>query len=489
MTNMIKIGKFTLETLTTGMYKNEFDFIREYIQNSADAIDAAIENKTVSPDAAEINISIKNNDLTIVDNGTGISINDAIQVLMDIGNSKKHGTQARGFRGIGRLSGLAFCDKLLFETSYFGEDQKTTISFDALNIKKHLIASSSSGEDLIDVIEQSTETLTSVAEKKEHYFKVTLKNIGNYINISSIDLFESYLKQVSPLPFSSKFHWGDYIVKNIRILGFDLAAYNIKLNYNDTEIKLFKEYVDEFISDKFKKANDKINNIFFDIITDVNGNPLCYMWYAETSFNGTIQKESIRGMRLRKGNILIGGKSTLNKIFKEERFNGWHIGEIHAISPNLIPNARRDDFERNDTYFCLLEKLQEWASKQTTKIRRLSCTRNLLPSEQKTVNNVIDDNQIVSRNEIISQYIKNSTVTESTIFSDENDEVAHFELLRAINEILDHGAGLTKYKSLNIHRSLTIEQKKVLERVFDSIIKSTKKNDFDELSEIIISEF
>ena len=38
----IKIGKFTLETLTTGMYDSPKDIYREYIQNAADSIDNEI---------------------------------------------------------------------------------------------------------------------------------------------------------------------------------------------------------------------------------------------------------------------------------------------------------------------------------------------------------------------------------------------------------------------------------------------------------------
>ena len=34
----IKIGKFTLETLTTGMYDSPKDIYREYIQNAVDSI-------------------------------------------------------------------------------------------------------------------------------------------------------------------------------------------------------------------------------------------------------------------------------------------------------------------------------------------------------------------------------------------------------------------------------------------------------------------
>lgn len=58
----------------------------------------------------------------------------------------------------------------------------------------------------------------------------------------------------------------------------------------------------------------------------------------------------MRGLRLRKGNIQIGDENTLitQKFFKEERGNFYFVGEIFAVSPLLIPNARRDYFNFNN---------------------------------------------------------------------------------------------------------------------------------------------
>ena len=38
----IEIGKFTLESLTTGMYSEPESCYREYIQNSVDSLDSAL---------------------------------------------------------------------------------------------------------------------------------------------------------------------------------------------------------------------------------------------------------------------------------------------------------------------------------------------------------------------------------------------------------------------------------------------------------------
>jgi len=51
-------GKFLLEILTRGMYSNPIHVYREYIQNSSDSIDKAIEAGILQSADAEIHISI-----------------------------------------------------------------------------------------------------------------------------------------------------------------------------------------------------------------------------------------------------------------------------------------------------------------------------------------------------------------------------------------------------------------------------------------------
>ena len=51
-------GKFLLEILTKGMYSNPMHVYREYIQNSSDSIDRAIESGILQATEAEIHIFI-----------------------------------------------------------------------------------------------------------------------------------------------------------------------------------------------------------------------------------------------------------------------------------------------------------------------------------------------------------------------------------------------------------------------------------------------
>ena len=120
---MVEVGKFTLESLTTGMYSDPRIVYREYIQNSVDSIENAVADGILTDEEAQIKVLVdaENGCISIIDNGKGISSANAANVLLSIGKSTKRQEANRGFRGIGRLGGLSYCARLTFITSAAGE--------------------------------------------------------------------------------------------------------------------------------------------------------------------------------------------------------------------------------------------------------------------------------------------------------------------------------------------------------------------------------
>ena len=118
---MATIGKNILDNLTTGMYSDSRVIYREYIQNACDQIDLAIKLGILEQREGQVDIFIDNSKryISILDNATGVKAESFIEDLGDIANSNKQIGQNKGFRGIGRLCGLAYCKTLKFKTSYF----------------------------------------------------------------------------------------------------------------------------------------------------------------------------------------------------------------------------------------------------------------------------------------------------------------------------------------------------------------------------------
>ena len=111
---MATVGKNILDNLTTGMYSDSRVIFREYIQNACDQIDLAIALGILSPSEGSVDIftDTKKRYISIKDNATGVKAEDFIEDVGDIANSNKEIGKNKGFRGIGRLCGLAYCKTL-----------------------------------------------------------------------------------------------------------------------------------------------------------------------------------------------------------------------------------------------------------------------------------------------------------------------------------------------------------------------------------------
>lgn len=119
----IEFGINIVEIVTKGLYTNSLDIFREYIQNSCDAIDDAIDAGILAEGDGIIDIKIDAAQrlITITDNGAGINNKDFKRIMSRIGNSDKRLETDRGFRGIGRLCGLAYCREARFTSTVKGE--------------------------------------------------------------------------------------------------------------------------------------------------------------------------------------------------------------------------------------------------------------------------------------------------------------------------------------------------------------------------------
>ena len=127
----INIGVNLIEILTTGMYKDARTIYREYVQNSCDALDK------IGGGKIEITIDADKGYICIEDDGCGISAADFEETLKNIAQSEKSSAVDKGFRGIGKLCGLAYCDKLIFTATAQGENISNSMHFDATNLQKN----------------------------------------------------------------------------------------------------------------------------------------------------------------------------------------------------------------------------------------------------------------------------------------------------------------------------------------------------------------
>ena len=349
---MTVVGKNILDNLTTGMYSDSKVIYREYIQNACDQIDIALKTGLLKEDEGTVDIFLDYNNryISVKDNATGVKSSLFIENLGDIANSNKQIGENKGFRGIGRLCGLAYCKTLKFTTSYKGENKKSIMTCNAQKMRQMLLDSKRYTLDDIwnTIVSFSTENEAADA----HYFEVEMFDI----NKENTDLLDKtkvtdYLSFVAPVPYRNTFSFRKKIYDYAKSINYKIDEYKILINGD----QIFKKYTDR-LKDSVTNGNntkpkiyDEITDLEFKNIYDSNNNLLAWLWIGISCFEKQIPKiNKMRGLCLRSSNIQLGNDNALQHLFKESRGNYYFIGEVFAVDKALIPNSQRDYFNENE---------------------------------------------------------------------------------------------------------------------------------------------
>lgn len=357
---MATVGKNILDNLTTGMYSDSKVIYREYIQNACDQIDLAISRGILAANEGSVDIFIdtKKRFISIKDNATGVRESDFIEDVGDIANSNKEIGKNKGFRGIGRLCGLAYCKTLKFTTSYLDENVKSIMTCDAQKMRKMLVENKKYTLDEIwdEIITYSTET----EKGKEHYFEVEMFEINKEnTDLLNENKVREYLSFVVPVPYKNTFILRSHIYDYAKKLGYKIDEYRVRVNGS----QIFKEYTTKLKeqSGANLKNYDEISRLEFKDFRNSDGNLIAWMWIGLSRFEKQIPKvNTMRGLRVRSANIQLGNDDTLQDLFKENRGNYYFVGEVFAASKDLIPNSQRDYFNENETRVLFEDLLREY---------------------------------------------------------------------------------------------------------------------------------
>lgn len=372
----LTIGKDILELLTTSMYVDPMTLYREYIQNAADSIDDARALGVLAPHAAgvvEISVDATSRNVLIRDNGIGLPKVDFERRLTAFGASSKRGTDARGFRGVGRLAGIGYCQELILRSRYPGESDVNEMRWDCRKVKTAL---RSDNCFTLDEVVNSCVQVRSFGGKNfpEHFFEVELRGMVRHRNDTLLNrnAIYDYLSEVAPVPFSPEFSLKSRIMEllcNVMALG------ELTIRIGGIEGQVYRPHRDRLSAPQFK------DDILFTEIEPVavpaaDGGQAGVGWILHHEYRGALPFHQLRGLRLRAGNIQIGGNDLLQQFFPETRFNSWTVGEIHAIDKRLVPNGRRDHFEQNVHFDNLVNHVSVVARNIGTRCRLSSSHRN-----------------------------------------------------------------------------------------------------------------
>lgn len=356
------VGAGILSVITESLYDNPIVIFREYVQNSADSI----MKSEYDNDQCEIRIWEKDECLYFLDNACGIEQNSFNEEMVKIGASSKKRQTSLGYKGIGRLSGVPYCEKIKFINIIdyaSGVVQIFTIDSVRYNeIKDSEEYSALSFEELMTKIgnhqEDNLDSLKDIAfELHDHreMFKITntgflvvLENISSVLkNIISSEDFVSNLQWLLPVDFESELYGSDY-----GELFTDLTASQDTDTFN---IKYFNIYYND-------------NKIFRPIKVSMLRGYVCKSNFKYAVGFHTFPKDKIsidknncfKGIRIYIDNMLLCDESELlrsldNYGLLSHTFNGLiqtvrGIGAMIYITDkvNITANARRTFIEVTD---------------------------------------------------------------------------------------------------------------------------------------------
>lgn len=380
MSNELIVGGDILRLITAGMYNNPLVLYREYLQNAADSV-ASLGN---GKGTVTINIDSLESQVTITDDGAGLSPSDAVHRLIPIGNSAKNPTVDRGLRGIGRLSALAFAENVHFTTRSRASEPVTRVSWNGRALRDPDLERI----DAVTAINACT-TVQSLAEDDwpSRFFQVTVDRVMRHAasTLLNQDTVRSYIGEVCPVPMSPSFPLAadikdflsphsEYFVLDVLLDG---AGKPIERPFSDA-IPLTENYAAPF--ERLEKRH----------IPQIDrGDPAAVLWLAHTPYAGSIPRRlGVRGLRARVGNIQIGSDDIFSHLFLETRFNGWCVGEVHIVDSRIVPNARRDYFELGPHLRNLENHIGAIAQEISSRCRSASSHRNRLRNLGVAINQV-----------------------------------------------------------------------------------------------------
>ena len=280
--------------------------------------------------------------------------------MLGFGNSDKEDrTQFIGFRGIGRISALPFCDRLTFINKSQNSKEVNICVWEGRKYREILnnrATSFTTFEEVITEIVDISKELSS-DDEQIHYFKVIIDNYGYEIDeVLSSTSFKQKLKNLLPLKYSDEFTASERIISKYKeYMNEDLTDFMCSVFLDGDELR--KNYTDE------RHLLDS-SIVFWELRgkdgeKGQKGEKIGILWFT---FNRKIigsRNDTDYGIFVRSKNVLMGSNDIFADLCLDSKehvatyseltgtLRGVY-GELLINSANLKDNARREWFKTDE---------------------------------------------------------------------------------------------------------------------------------------------
>jgi hypothetical protein len=344
-----------LNHLGINLYSNTPAVLSEVIANSWDA------------DASEVDITIRDEEIIITDNGCGMTIDDMNKKFLNVGYQRRekdgdithNGRQLMGRKGIGKLSLFSIADTIKVESTKDG--LKHGLKMSAEGIKKDI--ENRSDSYIPDELTENELTLTEEIGKvqiNDHGTRITLTNFKKGLGKTPDALKKRIARRFGVL--EAKYGFKVYL--NSNEIGIEDRDYYHKIQYLwyfGEKSLIYRDYCKE---EKLETNEQRTNSISVpyndgEEFKEVKNYEITG-WIGTVSNSGDLKDGN---ENLNKITVLARGKLAQEDILEDFAegglFSKYLIGEIHADFLDItnepdIATSSRQEIKKDDIRYIAL---------------------------------------------------------------------------------------------------------------------------------------
>jgi hypothetical protein len=156
-------------------------------------------------------------------------------------------------------------------------------------------------------------------------------------------------------------------------IAFDHVAIAILGDESKTERQIFKPYRPKMA------AGDKETVSLSDVTVYSAASGIWWGWIGFKKNPGDYEQDAVAGIRFRLKNIQIDGNDLIRDVpITNEirstfgRWSNWFVGEIYVDPREVMPNARRDNFEEDPRWLEIRQEISPICEQLTKEARKVS---------------------------------------------------------------------------------------------------------------------
>ena len=351
-----QIGSEILTRFSEDIYRPKA-IIRELVKNAFDSYFQLESHLEKTGHDLDIDITVKvdvaSDSLIISDQGLGLDRQDFERLVSIALTEKRDIPGVTGYRGIGFWSAYSGGDAIVVQSTKFGSDRQYELRLDTRKMRQLQGPHISIGRIMNEA--GCMQLLSSAAREDAHFTRIIIVVESSEGRLRSLLLDPDILRKLLLEGCSCGLAGNSDQSKRIRKFYSENRIKPLKLLFQG------KEVVRDLPSD--------IGDLEFSTLTVEVGRKkiaLAKVWHITNTKNARLDAP-LAGLRICREGFPIGSQNPYSRrsyadsnieITRADLLN-WHIGEVHLVHEELLPDASGEDIRDTEIFTLFREKLRE----------------------------------------------------------------------------------------------------------------------------------